>query len=161
MRVVWTGLAIVLAVLVQTALSRLGAGGARLFDPFLVVMVYCALTGGETHGMLAGMAAGWVEDVQFGGTVLGLSAFTKILVGYVVGVAGGHFLIGGAPARALVLLLATLADAAVLQWLAGVFDVRLLDLPALTLASRATLNALVGAFLFEVVDRRLARAFAE
>jgi cell shape-determining protein MreD len=107
------------------------------------------------------MAAGWVEDVQFGGPVLGLSAFTKILVGYGVGVAAGHFLIVGPAARAFVLLVATLADALVLQWLAAVFDIRVLDLSPLALASRATVNAVIGAFLFEVADRRLARRLAE
>jgi len=160
-KALFTALAIVAALLLETALSRLVPGGARVFDPFLVVMVYCALTGGEAHGMLAGMVAGWVQDVQFGGPVLGLSAFTKMLIGYAAGVAAGRFLIVGPAARALVLLLATLADDLVFQWLAAVFDLRVLDLSPVTLASRATVNAVVGAFLFEVLDRRLARSFAE
>ena len=50
---------------------------ARFLDPFLLVVVYCALVGGETHGMLAGAAAGWVQDVHFGGSVLGLSALAE------------------------------------------------------------------------------------
>jgi rod shape-determining protein MreD len=161
MKALFTALAIVVALLLETALSRLVPGGARVFDPFLVVMVYCALIGGEAHGMLAGMAAGWVQDVQFGGPVLGLSAFAKILVGYAAGVAAGHFLIVGPAARALVLLLATLADALVFQWLASVFDLRVLDLSPITLASRASMNAVVGAFLFEVLDRRVSRRLAE
>ncbi|HEX9203671.1 MAG TPA: rod shape-determining protein MreD [Vicinamibacteria bacterium] len=160
-RWVWTALTILLALLVETALGRLVPGGPRLFDAFLLVTVYCALTGGETHGMLAGMSAGWVQDIHFAGPVLGLSAFTKLLVGYAVGVGGGHFLIVGPAARALVLLLATLGDAVVFQWLAAVFDVRVLDLSPLALASRATVNAVVGAVLFELLDRRLARRFAD
>ena len=161
MKVLFTALALVVALLLETALSRLLPGGARVFDPFLVVMVYCALIGGETHGMLTGMVAGWVQDVQFGGPILGLSAFAKILVGYAAGVAAGRFLIVGPAARALVLLLATLADALVFQWLAAVFDLRVLDLSPFTLASRASMNAVVGAFLFEVLDRRVSRSLAE
>jgi rod shape-determining protein MreD len=161
MKGLWTALAIVAALLFETALSRLLPGGPRAFDPFLLVLVYCALTGGEIHGMLAGLAAGWVQDIQFGGPVLGLSAFSKILVGYAVGVAGAHFLIAGPAARALILLLATLGDALVFQWLAAVFDLRVLDLTPLALASRAAVNAVVGAGLFELLDRRLARRFAE
>jgi len=102
----WTALTILMALLLETALGRLVPGGPRLFDAFLLVTVYCSLMGGETHGMLAGMCAGWVQDIHFAGPVLGLSAFTKLLVGYAVGVGGGHFLIVGPAARALVLLLA-------------------------------------------------------
>jgi rod shape-determining protein MreD len=161
MKAVWILLAIVLALLLETALGRLVPGGARLFDPFLLVVVYCALAGGEIRGMLTGMVAGWVQDVHFGGLVLGLSAFTKLLLGYTIGVAAGHFLITSPATRALVVLLATIADALVFQWLAAVFDVRVLDLSPTALVSRATVNAVIGAFLFEVVDRRLGRMLAE
>src|SRR5260370_10167363 len=101
MRVFWTTLAILGALLVQSALTQLVPGQARVFDPFLLVVVYCALTEGETHGMLAGMAAGWVEDVHFGGTVLGFSALTKILVGFGGGMAAARFLLIGPLARPL------------------------------------------------------------
>jgi rod shape-determining protein MreD len=161
MKGLWTGIAILVALLLETALGRLVSGGSRFLDPFLLVMVYCALTGGEAHGMLAGMAAGWVQDVHFAGPVLGVSAFTKLLIGYSAGLAAGHFLIVGPAARALILLLATLADALVFQWLAAVFDLRVLDLSSLALASRATVNAVAGALLFELLDRRLARGLAE
>jgi len=156
-RVVWTGLALAGAVLVETALAHLVASPGRYLDPFLLVLVYCALARGETHGMLAGAAAGWVQDVMFGGRVLGLSALSKLLVGFVVGLAGGRFLIATTAARALVVLLAAFADALVVQWLASVFSVDLLPLPPLALLSRATLSALVGGVLFALVERRLAR----
>ena len=34
--------------------------------------------------VLAGVAAGWVQDLLFGGPILGLSALSKLLVGFVV-----------------------------------------------------------------------------
>ncbi len=73
--------------------------------------------------MLAGAAAGWVQDVHFGGPCLGLSALAKLVVGFTVGLAAGHFLLAGPGPRALVLLVATLADALIFHWLASVFDV--------------------------------------
>jgi hypothetical protein len=54
-----------------------------------------------------------------------------------------------------VLLLATVADALLVQWLASVFSVGVDLLPPLGLASRATLNAVVGGLLFALIDRRL------
>jgi rod shape-determining protein MreD len=154
-RVVWTGVAIVGALLVETALSYLVTGPGQYLDPFLLVVVYCALSGGEIHGMLAGMAAGWVQDIHFGGEVLGLSALSKLVVGFAVGAAGAHLLITTTSARALVLLLATVADAVLVMWLASVFAVGASPMDPVTLASRATLTAVVGGVLFALIDRRL------
>jgi len=157
-RAIWTALALAGAVLVETGLSHLVSSPGRYLDPFLLVVVYCALVFGETHGMLAGAAAGWVQDAVFGGRVLGLSALAKLLVGFAVGLAAGRFLIATTAARALVVLLAAVADALVVQWLAAVFAVEALGLPALALATRATLSALAGGLLFALVDRRLSRS---
>ena len=156
-QLVWTAVAIVGALLVETGLSYLVAEPGRYVDPFLLVVVYCALTGGETHGMLAGMAAGWVQDVHFGGEVLGLSALSKLLVGFAVGAAGSHLLITSTSARALVLLLATVADAILVLWLASVFTIGVPPMSPVTLASRASLTAVVGGVLFALIDRRLQR----
>jgi rod shape-determining protein MreD len=154
-RVVWTAVAILGALLVETGLSYLVTGPGEYLDPFLLVVVYCALSGGEIHGMLAGMAAGWVQDIHFGGEVLGLSALSKLVVGFAVGAAGAHLLITTTSARALVLLLATVADAVLVMWLASVFAIGASPMDPVTLASRATLTAVVGGVLFALIDRRL------
>ena len=154
-RALWTTVALAGAVLVETALSHLVSSPGRYLDPFLLVVVYCALRFGETHGMLAGAAAGWLQDVMFGGRVLGLSALAKLLVGFTVGLAAGRFLIATTAARALVVLLAAVADALLVEWLASVFAIDARSLPPLALATRATLSALVGGLLFALVDRRL------
>jgi len=156
-KVFLTAVAIVMALVVATALGQLLPALGRVVDPFLLVVVYCALRGGETEGMLAGLAAGWVQDAQFAGPVLGISPLTKILIGFTVGLAGKHFLLAGLGARTLVLLAASAADTFLFQWLAAVFDVRVIDLGPLGLLWRATVNAGLGVALFEIVDRRLHR----
>jgi rod shape-determining protein MreD len=153
-------LAILGAVLVETALGYVAPGPGRLLDPFLLVVVYCALSGGETAGTLAGVAAGWVQDVLFGGRVLGLAALSKLAIGYVVGLAGGRFLITGAAARTLVVLIATLADGLLVPWLASVFLVEVSPSGTLALVGRAAANALAGGALFALADRRARRSFA-
>jgi len=155
-RALWTAVALAGAVLVETALSHLVSSPGRYLDPFLLVVLYCALRFGETHGMLAGAAAGWLQDILFGGRVLGLSALSKLLVGFAVGIAAGRFLIATTAARALVVLLAAVLDAVIVQWLASVFALDTQSLPPLALAARATLTALAGALLFALVDRRVA-----
>jgi len=154
-KAVWTGLAIVIALLLHTALSQIAPHQARVLDPFLLILVYCGLTGGETHGMLAGVAAGWVQDVHFGGTVVGFSGLAKLLVGFGVGVAAARFLLAGPVPRLLVLVVATLVDALLISRLAAVFDVATEELAPRALLARAVANALVGLLLFEFVDRRL------
>jgi rod shape-determining protein MreD len=151
------GLAIFVALVVSTALGQLVPSLGRVVDPFLLVVVYCALRGGETRGMLAGLAAGWVQDAQFAGPVLGFSPLGKIIVGFAVGLAGTRFLLVGLGARTLVLLSAAAADTVIVQWLAAVFDVRVIDPGPLGLLWRATVNAGLGVALFELIDRRLPR----
>lgn len=155
MKVFWTGAALLAALLVQTVLSRVAPGQARLFDPFLLVLVYCGLVGGEGHGMLAGLAAGWVQDVHFGGPVVGLSGLAKLVVGFGVGMASTRFLLNGPAARVLVVLVAALADALLLEQVAIAFQVALQPLTLLTMLTRAVLNALVGGMLYELLERRL------
>ena len=157
MRVFWTLLAIALAAVLQTSLAPLSGKVAHTFDPFLLVVLYCGLTWGETHGMLAGAVAGWVQDVLFGGQIAGLSALTKLLVGFVVGVAGTRFLLVGPAPQILVVFAATVVDGLALQSLASVFSIRTDELSAAGLAIRGGVNALVGVIAFGVVDRYAGR----
>jgi rod shape-determining protein MreD len=156
-RVFWTFLTIALAAAVQTALSHAWPGQAVVFDPFLLVMVYCGLTRGETHGMLAGAASGWVQDVIFGGRGVGISGLTKLLVGFVVGLAATRFLLVGVGAQVLVLFAATIADAVITRSLNSVFSIPSHELSAAGLATRGAVNAFVGVLLFSFIDSRLRR----
>lgn len=153
----WTVAGLVAALLLQTALSLVLPGHARLFDPFLLLLVYCGLTGGASHAMLAGAAAGWLQDVHFGGPILGLSGLTKVLVGFGVGVGSSRFHLGEPGARLLVLVLATLADALIFARLAAVFDVTAYALSPLGLLGRAAVNAAAGLALFAWADHHVLR----
>jgi rod shape-determining protein MreD len=152
-----TGLALLAALLLQTALAQILPAYARVFDPFLLVIVYCGLAGGETHGMVAGAVGGWMQDILFAGRILGLSGLTKLLVGFAVGLAGARFHLTEPAPRALVLLLAVLLDAALLASLAAAFDVAVTPLSASGLAARAIVNAAVGVACFELVERQRRR----
>ena len=149
---------LLVALAAQTALSLVLPHQGRLFDPFLLVVVYSGLVFGETHGMLAGTAAGWILDLQFGGTVTGLQALTKILIGFAVGAAATRFLIAAAATRFLVLFAATLLDALVFERFALVFEVPASELSLAGLFARAALNAVLGAALFQILDARLRRS---
>lgn len=157
MRWTLTVAALLLALALQTGLSLVWPQESRLLDPFLLVVVYCGLAFGETHGMLAGALAGWVQDLQFGGAVTGLQALTKILVGFGVGAVASRFLIAATATRFLMLFGATVVDVLVFERLARVFEVPTSEVSAAGLLGRGALNALLGSLLFHAVDTRLRR----
>jgi rod shape-determining protein MreD len=153
-RVFWTAVALLAALLLQTALTQIAPGHARILDPFLIVLVYCGLTGGEMYGILAGAAAGWIQDIHFGGSVLGLAGLTKILVGFAVGFASMRFHLVEAGPRAVVLFVATAADALIYTQLASVFDVASYEITPAGILGRALVNAVVGVAAYEILERR-------
>jgi rod shape-determining protein MreD len=157
MRYVWTAAGLLVALLLQSALGVVAPGEARTIDPFLIVVVYCALSGGEAHGMLAGAAAGWVQDIHFGGPILGLSALSKLLVGFGVGVAGSRFMIVGTAPRSLALFTAVIADALVFRQIATVFEISTGATSPFGLLARSTVTALLGTLAFEALEMRRRR----
>lgn len=157
MKVFWTALALLAALLLQSALSQVLPPAARLFDPFLLVLVYCGLSFGESHAMMTGAAAGWVQDVHFGGPVLGLSGLTRVVLGFLVGLAATRFQLTEAGPRGLVLLGAALFDTLFMWGLASTFDVGVAAPTVSGLALRAFVNAALGMALFGVLERRLLR----
>jgi rod shape-determining protein MreD len=148
-----------LAVVVQSVLGFLLPSGRLLFDPLLLVALYCGLAWGETPGMLAGAAAGWVQDVAFGGRVLGLTALAHLLTGFVVGAAASRLLLTRPEARLLAVFSATLVDVWILEWLAAAFGVGLQPLSAWGLLQLCLANAVIGTAVYTGVERwRRARA---
>ncbi|MET0556960.1 MAG: rod shape-determining protein MreD [Vicinamibacteria bacterium] len=157
MKALGVALALLAALLLQSVLTRVLPAHARIFDPFLLVMVYYGLSGGETQGMVIGAIGGWIQDIQFGGGILGLTGLCRVLLGFAVGMAGTRFHLTEPAPRALVLFLAGVADALVFTALAGAFDVGVTRLSPLLLLTRAAVNAAVGVVFFELIDRRLRR----
>jgi len=146
--------AILAALLWQTAISRISPGYAWLLDPFLLAVVYFGLTGGELQGTLVGAAAGWVQDIQFGGTIVGFGGLTKLLVGFAVGLASERFVLVGSAPRLIAVFGATLLDALLLERLAALFQVPITELSFAGLVARANANAIAGVLLFEGIERR-------
>ncbi len=157
MSTLWTGAALLLALLLQTGLSRLWPGAANAFDPFLIVLVYVGLTRGETHAMLTGTAAGWIQDAQFGGQIAGFSALSKLIVGFAVGFTSTRILLVGALPRLLLVVFAALLDGLLFELLAALLGAPVSEVSLARLAARAGLSALVGVPLYQALDRRLKR----
>jgi rod shape-determining protein MreD len=103
--------ALALALTLQTTLARFLPDGAAALDLVLVVVVYVALTNGPVTGMLAGSAAGLIQDV-LSIDVIGIGGLAKSVVGFVVGAIGQQFIVTGALTRLVIFLGSSVAHAA-------------------------------------------------
>jgi cell shape-determining protein MreD len=155
--VLWVLGAIMVALVAQSGLALLLPGQAALFDPLLLIAVYVSLKRGDTPGMLAGGATGWAQEIVFGGEILGFQGLARVVLGFLIGQAGRRFLLTGAPAQFVVILIAVLLD----YWLAGrcaaMFEVPCPALSWPVLLGRMALNAAAGALLFQLAERVEAR----
>jgi hypothetical protein len=86
--------ALVGALTAQTTLAGLTIGGATAVNLVLVAVVYVALAFGPAAGLLAGSVGG--SSGRAGRRIIGVGGFSKTLVGFVVGVLGGQFIVAQA-----------------------------------------------------------------
>jgi rod shape-determining protein MreD len=82
-----------LALLAQTTLVPLVAGGGAPVDLVLIVVVFAALNRGPVAGLWTGTLAGLLQDALSGG-VIGVSGLTKTIIGVLAGLAGSRFILG-------------------------------------------------------------------
>ena len=98
MKAVGVLVAIALALALQTTLARFLIGGSAAVDLVLVAVVAVALTIGPVGGMLAGTAAGLIQDALSSG-VVGIGGLAKTIVGFLAGAFGQQFIVTAALPR--------------------------------------------------------------
>jgi len=126
------------------------------FDFFLVVAVYYAVTTDQVKGMLTGAACGLVQDA-LSGPIIGLNAFSKALLGYLIGGLSTKILLHQPVPRLLVLAAATLAQVFIFFALHLVLGLPA-ELPAgQDLLLRTLGNVVLGAILYGWLGRRAER----
>ena len=144
-------LAIALALALQTTLARFVVGGTAALDLVLVVVIYVALTTGPVKGMLAGSAAGIIQDALSSG-VIGIGGLAKSIVGFVAGVIGQQFIVTAALPRFVMFLAASVAHAAVFMGLYVLLGLRTFPSPWAAILSQAVGNAAAGMIAFTIVE---------
>ena len=151
MKAIGVLVAIGVAVALQTTLARLVVGGTAAIDLVLVVVVGVALTMGPVGGLLAGTAAGLVQDALSSG-VIGIGGLAKSIVGFLVGVVGQQFIVTAAVPRLLMFIAATLVHAVVFMGMYQVLGLRTFSSPWAAVGSQALGNALVGIIGFTFIE---------
>jgi rod shape-determining protein MreD len=144
-------IAIALALALQTTLARFLVGGTAALDLVLVVVVYIALTSGPVKGMLAGSAAGIVQDALSSGTV-GIGGLAKTIVGFGVGVVGQQFIVTAAFPRFVMFIVATLVHSALFMGMYVLLGLKEFPSPWAAVLSQAIGNAVVGIVAFAIIE---------
>ena len=143
--------AIALALALQTTLARFVVGGSAAVDLVLVAVVAIALTIGPVGGMLAGTAAGLIQDALSSG-VVGIGGLAKTIVGFLAGAFGQQFIVTAALPRLVIFIAATVLHGAVFMGLYYVLGLRAFPSPWKPLAAQALSNALVGIVAFGIIE---------
>ena len=144
-------IAIALALALQTSLARFLVGGTAALDLVLVVVVYVALTSGPVTGMLAGSAAGIVQDALSSGTV-GIGGLANAIVGFGVGVIGQQFIVTAAFPRCVMFIVATLVHSALFMGMYVLLGLKEFPSPWAAVLSQAIGNAVVGIVAFAIIE---------
>lgn len=151
MRAAGVLLAIGVALVLQTTLTRFLVRDTIAIDLVLIAIVYVALAGGPTVGIVAGSIGGLAQDALSGG-ILGIGGLANTVVGFVTGVAGTQFIVGQAASRGVVFFLAALAHSLVLAAMYALLGLRSLNLVFFRMAAEAGIGAVLGVLLFELVE---------
>ena len=107
----WLGIVGLLgAAVCQLLLVRYISAVGRSVDLFTVLVIFYAVTRRRIRVMVMGTAAGLAEDL-LAHTFLGMNAFKKTLVGYLMGMLGSFFVLSQPLPRFGILILATLLEA--------------------------------------------------
>jgi rod shape-determining protein MreD len=146
MRALRLGIGLALAVLATLALGALRIPAPP--DFFLLVVADLARGGAVVPAMLGGLPAGLLEDALAGpGRLLGLHAFTKILIGYLLATIGSRTIVEKPLAVGGLLAGAVLAEGATLTFLIWFLRGEVLAPAPWLLLGRALSTGLVGGAL--------------
>lgn len=143
--------AIVAALALQTTLSGAVFSGPASPDLVLIVVVYIALTGGRVAGLVAGSAAGLIQDALSSG-IIGIGGLTKTLVAFLAGAAGTQFIVTAPFPRFVVFALATILHALVFMGLYTLLDLRHFPSPYAAVLGQALGNGFVGVIGFQIIE---------
>jgi rod shape-determining protein MreD len=150
---VWRGiLALVLASTGQILLSRYLPSVGSMVDLYTVLVLYYAVSRRRVAVMFMGTTAGLVEDLLCH-TVLGMNAFKKTLVGYVMGALGSFFMLSQPLPRFGILFLATILEALTEAALVLVLGQHLVFPRGADLIRLGMGNGLAGILLYWLVSK--------
>ena len=155
MKVAWVFGATVVALALQTTLTRIPMRGGLTVDLVLVAVIYMALSAGPVTGMLTGTFAGLVQDALSTGAgvgIIGVGGFSKMLVGLLAGVVGTQFIVAQPFSRFIVFLVGSFLHGLVFIGIYTLLGLREFGTPYASILEQAVANAAVGVIAFQLAE---------
>ncbi len=144
--------ALAVALLLQSTIAGMSFAAGSRVNLVLVAVIYVGLAYGAVTGMLAGCAAGLVQDAIAGG-VVGIGGLSKTVVGFFVGVLGAQFIVTTPVPRFLMFFGASLVHELCFQALYALVEARGFRLQLSGALIQAFVNGAVGITVFLLVER--------
>lgn len=152
MKAIGVLVALVGALALQTTISGLTFGGARMVNLVVVAVIYVALLFGPVTGLFAGTVGGLAQDA-LGGGVVGIGGLSKTVVGFLAGLLGAHFIVAQAFPRFIMFFGATIVHELCFQGLYALVEARPFRFQYSTVLTQAGINAVVGLTAFFLTEQ--------
>ena len=139
------------AVVLQLALSRYAVGGRFAVDLVLVGVIYVAFHWGPLAGMLAGTVGGIVQD-SLADDVIGVGSLVKTVLGFAAGVVGAQFIVARPAGRAVVVAGASVVHRLAILALYGLIDQRWSGVPWTDILGETLVNMVAAVVAFQATE---------
>ena len=143
--------ALAASLLLQSTIAGLSFAAGSRVNLVLVAVIYVALAYGAVSGLLAGCAAGLVQDAIAGG-IVGIGGLSKTIIGFFVGVLGAQFIVSTPVPRFLMFVGASLVHELCFQALYALVESRGIRFQLSGAMLQALVNGAVGIAAFLLVE---------
>ena len=156
MRLLQFAIGLVIALTVHSLLHNFFPNALAFVDVYIILVVFYAMGGNLVGTVIAGVAAGFVQDA-FSGSIFGLHAFSLTLCGYLVATVASRIVLRGSLAYGGSLAGAVIVNELVIYLLVNILQRQRIELASQQIALKMIITALLGALIYQLVVLLLRR----
>ncbi len=149
MRLLQFFIGLLLALTVHSLLQNFFPNALAFVDVYVILVIYYAMGGNLVGAIIAGVAAGFVQDA-FSGSVFGLHAFSLTLCGYLVATVASRIVLRGSLAFGAALAGAVLVNELVIYLLVNILQPQRIELAGQQLILKVVISSLLGALIYQL-----------
>lgn len=157
MRLLQFFIGLMLALTIHSLLHNFFPNALAFIDVYVILVIYYAMGGNLVGAIIAGVAAGFVQDA-FSGSLFGLHAFSLTLCGYVVATVASRIVLRGSVAFGAALAGAVLVNELVIYLLVNILQHQRIELAGQQLLLKVLISSLLGAMVYQLVSLFVRRA---
>lgn len=157
MRLLQFFIGLLLALTVHSLLHNFFPNALAFVDVYVILVIYYAMGGNLVGTIIAGVAAGFVQDA-FSGSMFGLHAFSLTLCGYLVATVASRIVLRGSLAFGAALAGAVIVNELVIYLLVNILQHQRIELAGQQLILKMVISSLLGALIYQLVALFVRRA---